>query len=89
MKHLKIKIRGRVQGVWFRGAAQRKAEELGLCGFVQNLPDGSVYAEAEGPEDRLQAFVRWCWEGPELAKVAHVETQEDAVQGFGRFDILR
>ena len=78
-----------MQGVWYRASAYRKAVELGLCGFVKNLPDGSVYAEAEGPEDRLQGFVRWCWDGPELARVDQVEVLEGAVQGFGQFDIGR
>jgi acylphosphatase len=89
VKHFNLKITGRVQGVWYRASARRKAEELGLCGFVKNLPDGGVYAEAEGPEDRLQAFVRWCWDGPELANVANVEVKEGEVQGFERFEVER
>ena len=44
MVHLNIHIRGRVQGVYYRASACRRAEELGLKGFVRNQADGSVYA---------------------------------------------
>lgn len=89
LKHFNLKISGRVQGVWYRASASRKARELGLFGFVKNQPDGSVYAEAEGPEDRLQTFVNWCWEGPELAKVDQVEITEGEMKGFSAFDVER
>jgi acylphosphatase len=49
-KHFNIRISGRVQGVFFRASTKAKAEELGISGFVQNEPDGSVYIEAEGEE---------------------------------------
>ena len=50
-----IKVFGKVQGVGFRYYTQRKAVELGITGFVQNRPDGSVYIEAEGEEEDLDA----------------------------------
>lgn len=89
IQHFNILITGRVQGVWYRASAHRKANELRLTGFVRNMPDGSVYAEAEGPLENLRAFVEWCWEGPELAKVENVDVQEDIPQGFERFEIKR
>lgn len=88
-QHFNILITGKVQGVWYRASAHRKANELRLAGFVRNMPDGSVYAEAEGPVENLRAFVEWCWEGPELAKVENVDVQEDMPQGFERFEIKR
>lgn len=78
-----------MQRVWYRASASRKATELGLCGYVKNLPDGSVYAEAEGTEDRLRAFVHWCWEGPELARVDRVEVEEAEPKGFAQFWVER
>lgn len=45
MKHISIRIYGRVQGVGFRVSAQKKADELGITGFVRNEPDGTVYLE--------------------------------------------
>lgn len=89
VKHVKIRIKGKVQGVWYRASAHRKAVSLGLSGFVRNMPDGSVYAEAEGPPESLQAFINWCWKGPELARVEGVDVQEGNVQGFEQFDIRR
>ena len=87
MKRYKLRVKGKVQGVWYRASARRKAEELGLCGFVRNEPDGSVYAEAEGEEAALQAFARWCREGPEMARVEQVEVEEGGLQGFEAFEI--
>ncbi len=88
-KHFKIAITGEVQGVWFRASTRQKAIELNLRGFVKNRPDGSVYAEAEGTPESLQAFVKWCREGPELARVEHVEVREGALSGFTQFEVQR
>ncbi|GAB2798909.1 acylphosphatase [Rhabdobacter roseus] len=89
MKHLKITVRGRVQGVWYRASAEKKAQELGLKGFAQNLPNGEVYIEAEGPEPPLLALVCWCHEGPLLARVDEVHTEEGAVVGYADFTVRR
>lgn len=89
IKHYNIWIAGKVQGVWFRASARNKAKELGICGWVRNLPDGRVYAEAEGEEDALQEFIAWCHRGPELAKVSNVIVEEGLVKGFYDFEIRR
>ncbi|GIV31614.1 MAG: acylphosphatase [Saprospiraceae bacterium] len=89
VKHYDIWIEGRVQGVWFRASARNKAKELGVRGWVRNLPDGRVYAEAEGEEEALQQFVDWCHRGPELAEVTGVVVREGPVQGFEDFEIRR
>lgn len=78
-----------MQGVWYRGATQKKAKELGIVGFVKNEMDGSVYAELEGEENKLRELIDWCKKGPELAIVKKVETEEGNLQGFISFDILR
>ena len=62
-KNVHLRISGKVQGVWYRASTQTAAEELGLCGYVKNEPDGSVVAEAEGSEESIAAFIRWCREG--------------------------
>ena len=64
-----FKIYGRVQHVGFRYATNKKALELGICGFVKNMPDGSVYVEAQGSEEKLDAFMLWCKKGPAWAYV--------------------
>lgn len=88
-KHFNVHVTGKVQGVWYRGSAERRARQLGLTGFVRNQPDGSVYAEAEGPEALLSAFVEWCRRGPELARVDEVQVTEGEVLGFPDFSIRR
>jgi len=71
-----LKIRGRVQGVFFRESARRQAVALGVRGWVKNLPDGSVEAAAEGSQDSVQAFIQWCHQGPSSARVEEVVVQE-------------
>ena len=56
MKHLKIKVSGKVQGVWFRAATQVEAKRLGISGFVRNEADGGVYLEAEAEAAPLLAY---------------------------------
>ncbi len=79
-KRFKIRIYGRVQGVWYRASAQQQASKLGLSGWVRNEDDGSVGAEAQGAEGSLEAFIEWCWRGPQHAEVKQVEIEEQPVQ---------
>lgn len=60
----KIHVTGHVQGVGFRWRTVIEARNLGISGFVKNLPDGSVYIEAEGTRTRLAAFIDFCRNGP-------------------------
>ena len=77
-----------MQGVSFRFFTQRKAAELGVCGFVRNEPDGSVYIEAEGSPEVLDQFLRWCRRGPSLARVEKVKSgYSNEVKGFRDFVI--
>jgi acylphosphatase len=80
-RRVSIHITGRVQGVFFRREAQREGLKLGLSGFVRNEDDGSVYAEAEGSETNIGAFIRWCRRGPENARVENVKTEEMSLEG--------
>jgi acylphosphatase len=89
MKHLNIRVTGRVQGVFFRASARDIARGLGLRGFVCNEPEGSVYIEAEGKEKALSQFVEWCKKGPPHADVSGVEVREDQVQNLSGFEIRR
>ncbi len=69
-------VRGEVQGVGFRWAAQKEAERLGLVGSVRNLRDGAVEAEAQGDGDAVDRFAAWLAHGPRWARVTEV-TSED------------
>lgn len=86
-KRLKIRIYGRVQGVSYRFEARTMARYLGVKGFVKNMPDGSVYTEAEAGEKVLGEFVSWCRKGPDFARVERIETEEMSVRGDAVFDI--
>ena len=78
-------ISGRVQGVFYRREARREALKLGLSGFVRNENDGSVYAEAEGNDGAVGAFIRWCRRGPENARVEEVMVREIPLEEDERF----
>lgn len=88
VRHLKIEIYGRVQGVFFRHSARKEAEKLNIAGFVRNEPDDSVYIEAEGEEEKLKKFLGLCREGPPLAKVEKVEHEfSDKLHNYKAFEI--
>jgi len=71
-----IQVFGRVQNVGFRFATIQKAKELNLTGFVKNMPDSSVYIEAQGDEIALEQFLLWCNQGPNWARVDRVQVIE-------------
>jgi acylphosphatase len=87
VKHVNIRVEGRVQCVGFRWAARARANLLGVSGFVRNEDDGAVCLEAEGPEPAVDQFVAWCRHGPPSAVVERLEVQPGPVAGFARFDI--
>ncbi|MCS6788328.1 MAG: acylphosphatase [Aigarchaeota archaeon] len=74
-------VSGRVQGVFFRANAKRVADELGLSGWVRNLPDGRVEAVFEGPEEAVLKAVEWCRRGPPLAVVERVDVSWEDYTG--------
>ena len=82
---VRLRIRGRVQGVWFRGWTADNARALGLRGWVRNRLDGSVEALLAGPGPAVEAMVAHCRDGPSAARVDHVERQpvtEIVAHGF-------
>ncbi|QJD31006.1 acylphosphatase [Methylococcus geothermalis] len=90
MKRVHVHVAGRVQGVWYRASAARKASELGLTGWVRNLPDGRVELVAEGDVATVEALLAWCRRGPPLARVARLDVREMAATGeFAEFAVLR
>jgi acylphosphatase len=87
LKHLNIKIIGKVQGVGFRYSALHAAHQFGINGYVRNLADGSVYIEAEGTDMQLEEFITWCKKGPPRARIIHVSSIEGSMQSFNEFEI--
>lgn len=68
-------ISGLVQGVFFRASTREQARELGLTGWVRNLPDGRVEVLACGEKPQLEAMLEWLHEGPPHANVSSVEAE--------------
>lgn len=83
---LEARVFGRVQGVFFRQNTLVQARRLELVGTVQNDPDGTVFAVAEGERAAVEVLLDWLHRGPERAVVARVEatwgTATGAYEGF-------
>jgi acylphosphatase len=88
-KALRIIVQGRVQNVGFRYSTHEKAKGLGICGYVMNQPDGSVLIEAEAEEEILNAFVLWCHQGPDWARVLELKVTDKPVNEYKSFEIRR
>ena len=83
-----ILVSGRVQGVFFRYSALRKAQQLGLVGYAKNLNDGRVEIVAEGGKANLMSLLDWAHQGPSHAYVSGVEVKwEEAKNSFPSFTI--
>jgi len=87
IKTIEIKIKGRVQGVGFRYYTKKKAQEFNISGFVQNMPDGSVYIEAEGEDIDVKTFAEWCEKGPSWARVIEIKKTDLPTAGHSSFVI--
>jgi len=87
-KKVELKIYGRVQMVLYRDSVRRQARKLDLTGWVMNQSDGTVQIIAEGEEESLKELIKWCYNGPILAKVEKIDIdwQEAACQ-FDKFEI--
>ena len=79
-KRVKVRVTGRVQGVYYRASTREKAASLGLSGWVRNTFDGAVELEAQGPPDAVDALVAWCHEGPPAARVREVAVEATALR---------
>ena len=89
MKTIRLTIKGKVQGVFYRATAKDIADALGIKGWVRNLPDDNVEIRATASEESLQKFMNWCKQGPPKAKVDEVIIEELDLQEFNDFRINR
>lgn len=89
MKHVSIRVYGKVQGVFFRASTKEQADELGIQGSVRNEVDGSVAIEAQGDDETVDRFVEWCQRGPRLATVTRCEVTPGEFQDFKGFSVVR
>ncbi|MFY0990340.1 acylphosphatase [Halomonas sp. C05BenzN] len=72
---VKALVVGKVQGVWYRRAAQEQALRHGVTGHARNLPDGRVEVLMCGDREAIKALSEWLWKGPPNARVTHVELE--------------
>ena len=70
-------VTGRVQGVWFRESTRRRAQALGVSGYVRNLPDGRVEAVFEGDAETVKAALEFVSHGPPHAEVKDVTVEHE------------
>ncbi len=81
-------VYGHVQGVFFRAFASGQARELGLTGYVRNLPKGSVEVKAEGERSSLEELIDRLKTGPPGARVEKVATNWSEYTGnYSGFNI--
>lgn len=80
-RRVQVLIAGRVQGVFFRSYAQKNAQEIGITGWVRNLPDGRVQGVFEGDADNVEKMIAWCHEGSPASRVDRVEVLEEVYTG--------
>jgi acylphosphatase len=86
---LHARVHGEVQGVSFRYYAQRRANGLGLTGFVRNRWDGSVEVVAEGERGAVDQLLSWLHAGPTSAHVESVDVQWGEPSGeFRQFEVV-
>jgi acylphosphatase len=83
----RLRVEGRVQGVFFRDSCRAEAEARGVAGWVANEPDGSVSAHLEGDPSAVAGVVAWCREGPRHARVERVDESEASPEGLTGFEV--
>lgn len=89
MPTMRLIIRGKVQGVFYRATARDVAEQKGITGWVKNTVEGYVEIMATGSEDQLENFLQWCRQGPPRAQVTAIDQEYLPEQDFDGFRITR
>ncbi|MGB3208030.1 MAG: acylphosphatase [Crinalium sp.] len=82
-------VSGIVQGVGYRFSTVNQANQLGISGWVRNLPDQRVEAVFEGTPEAVTEMISWCKQGPLGAVVNSVTFEYDEVEGLRGFEIKR
>lgn len=89
MQTVRLIIKGKVQGVFYRASAKEQAERLHIRGWVRNTEDGHVECLVSGPDDRVNRFIAWCRQGPSAAHVTGVDVYPSDEQQLDGFQIRR
>lgn len=89
MKTVRLIIKGKVQGVFYRATAKNVADLIGVKGWIRNLPNDNVEITATAAEDVLKKFIAWCKQGPPKARVDEVIVEGLNPEEFKGFKIIR
>ena len=84
-----FRVRGQVQGVFFRASTEATARRLGLNGWVRNVEHGDVEIVACGTPRQLDELEKWLWQGPANAHVTGVQRTPVTLQTFSGFEVRR
>ena len=87
VRRARVRVRGRVQGVFFRESTRRAALEAGVAGYVRNMPDGSVEAAFEGAPDAVGRLLAFACTGPPDAEVDEVDVTDEPPEGLSGFSV--
>ncbi len=87
MQRATVLVSGLVQGVGFRFFVRKKAQELGLVGYAENLSDGRVEVVAEGEATDLEQLIQQLRQGPRGSRVGNVDVQWSNATGLKGFQV--
>ncbi len=82
-------VSGFVQNVGYRQFVKEIARQIGLTGWVKNMPDGRVEALFSGSKDKIEKATEQVWKGPFLSEVKSVDVEwsENSHSSFNTFEI--
>jgi acylphosphatase len=89
MQTIRLIVKGKVQGVFYRAFVKNIAEQSGITGWVKNLPDRNVEIKATSSEEGLKKFIELCKQGPPRAIVEDIITEDILNEQFNGFKIIR
>jgi acylphosphatase len=83
----RVRVTGRVQGVYFRETLRHRAAAEGVAGWTRNTSDGTLEAVLEGEPEAVERVLDFCRIGPEAARVDGVEVLDERPEGLQEFEI--
>jgi len=89
MPTVKLIVKGKVHGVFYRATAKEVADKIGVKGWIKNREDESVEATITGTDEQIKDFTEWCKQGPPRAKVEDVLITKIADEKFDEFKVIR
>lgn len=89
MPTIRLRIKGKVQGVFYRASAKEIADKIGVTGWIRNTADADVEAEVTGTTVQLQQFSNWCRQGPKRAVVTDLTITEEAETFYSGFSVKK